>query len=1082
MKRRNASQDTLSLKKALGHTILSNNYIKSSSSLDSIFYIAGSAVVRHSHIENVQKAFFIADKPLASIALSKDGRYLAGGERGHLPAVIVWDTFKQERVAMLKGHKNGIGALAFSNNGRYLVSVGFKPDKQLLIWNWREEKVLSTQKLVNKVHSIDFQEDDEYFVTAGDRHLKWWYLHEVIEGESVSVEGKPASIMEEHRTSVFVDIVCGKLQFDGNVYCTTASGLLCMFNSERSVSKWVQLESNASFCLQLFIAQGAAGLLTVGCASGTIRGFSPNGLEYIATLPVPPPMKLPSNDHEGSVIAACFSLTIAYPPSAFGEDSSRYSDQSSLSVPRLFATYADRTMILWDINDIFDCKIVRETRCHHSCIWDVKFLPHPKGISFPTNTFATCSADNSVRFWNVDAVRRSKKRTSSAAGSGEQHLLGTIELEDPNAGQHSNHNVLHCDGPSLIASTATGLSVTNAKAVVDFNYADGLPDFELPDRPQSSYFPRTLSFHPLGTQLACGDKSGKLQIYDAQSMQVVYSVQAHSAEILSVAFSPVLVSCDDGKTWALDTEGNSDGEQNGAQQRVVLLATAGRDRLIHVFAAPVNTESTLVASGYSVVDTLDHHSASVTCVSFTPDGSKMISCGGDKIMVLYHVFAPSQITPFKTISTPLGSINDIQVDVSNKFLVTSGQDKRLNIWNLHSGKHMRAYRNLVHPDQPHAELFKTDIDPSGSYIVTVDFDKRITLLDFFSGEVIGQVKGHGELITNVSFSQDGSHIVTVGGDGVILVWQVADLLVKAMQDRLMELVIIAQRRNQKLSASENRGTGAASAVPSPQLPPAEAGTGLMPPPPPTLEQQQQQANAPSAEMVASSLTSLKLKKYQQQQHQNLPLASSTSTTTSSQPAGSRRVSRWKTGGVGQSTEVTLTAAETDQDVVNAYELHGRKVIVAEREQQKQRQLNKFTLELTGNVLANEKTWRPSTENDDSNMADRIVSPNVRAAEDADDVLVHNTEDDEGAAFSEDDYIEVPEDDDIFDDDDGEKLFRPQPSSEPLSTTEKESNPGGEDDGDAVLSSTQTRLDTLQETLNGLEDWLESKVCYIYLTR
>ena len=39
----------------------------------------------------------------------------------------------------------------------------------------------------------------------------------------------------------------------------------------------------------------------------------------------------------------------------------------------------------------------------------------------------------------------------------------------------------------------------------------------------------------------------------------------------------------------------------------------------------------------------------------------------------------------------------------------NSQDRRLNIWNLQSGKHMRAYKN----EAVTGELYKSDIDPSG---------------------------------------------------------------------------------------------------------------------------------------------------------------------------------------------------------------------------------------------------------------------------------------------------------------------------------------------------------------------------------
>lgn len=1012
--------------------------------------------MRYSPLENAQKNFYSTEKALSCVAVSKDGRFIAAGERGHLPNVIVWDIAKQEKIATLTGHKHGIGALSFSNNGKYLVSVGFKPDKQLILWDWREERKLSTQKLVNKVHSVDFQEDDNFFVTAGDRHLKWWYLAEVLEGEAIAVEGKPASIIEEHRLSVFIDVICGRDQYDGLVYCTTASGLLCMFNADRSVEKWVQLESKASFSMELFTAPRAVGLLVVGCAAGVIRAFSPQSLEYIATLPLPSPLKVNTSAEKSqasaeAVFPACYSLTKVYPPLAMTAAGAEgyHIDNPQYTVPKLCATYSDRSMIIWDISDIYACSIYREMKFHHSCIWDVRFVQDAAATAaLPPSSFVTCSADNSIRFWSTETARKRKAASSNSqvqlgsawtkASSGggrngavvaqQDHLLGTLNVEDPH-GSHNhrgeNSSFLSGHEPSVIASTATGLSMTNAKAVVEFDYAEGLPDYEIPDKPQSSYFPRTVALHPDGQQLACGDKSGKLRLYHLPSMHEIYQVQAHSAEILAVAFSPILISLDYGQTWSVDTTyGTADSaEAQGSEegiQRMVLLATAGRDRLIHVFDCPISSDTMLTASQqYTCIETLDHHSASVTCVTFTSDGSKLISCGGDKTMVFYQIHG-RQVTCCKTIQTPLGTVNGLTVDVSNKFVVTSGQDKRLNIWNLHSGKHMRAYKNA----ELNVELYKTDIDPSGSYLVTCGFDKSITLLDFFSGEVIAQVYGHSELVTNVAFSRDGSSIVTVGGDGVILVWKVAEFLVKAMQDRLMELYANAQRRNQKLAQKISQHSSHVAALGTPTAPPASGlgfdhhtnSSSVMPPAPPT-QAMERAGDQVSNQDIASSLASLKLKQINNNTHgvtSSTSHSNSNSSTTTSSMAGTgatsagKRVSRWRTGGasvlghpsvaaVGQyqddsspgvDGEGSLTAAETDAALIAAYELHGRK-IVADKSAAKaaQRNLNKFTLELTGNVLASEKTWRPTASNANNSSPSRNA---VQMAEDDDMVLQVST--------------------------------------------------------------------------------------------
>lgn len=97
-----------------------------------------------------------------------------------------------------------------------------------------------------------------------------------------------------------------------------------------------------------------------------------------------------------------------------------------------------------------------------------------------------------------------------------------------------------------------------------------------------------------------------------------------------------------------------------------------------------------------------------------------------------------------------------------------------------------------------SELYKCDVDPSGSYVCVCSFDKVIHLIDFFSGDVIcSQVSGHSELITCVRFSLDGNRVVSVSGDGCINVWRLSDKIVQVMRDRLMELYSKAQRKQTK---------------------------------------------------------------------------------------------------------------------------------------------------------------------------------------------------------------------------------------------------------------------------------------------
>ena len=68
-------------------------------------------------------------------------------------------------------------------------------------------------------------------------------------------------------------------------------------------------------------------------------------------------------------------------------------------------------------------------------------------------------------------------------------------------------------------------------------------------------------------------------------------------------------------------------------RRISLLASSGRVRLIHIYDS---------YRDYSHVSTLDSHSA-LLLVKFTPDGKRLLSCGGDRQLVITKVRAPSSL-------------------------------------------------------------------------------------------------------------------------------------------------------------------------------------------------------------------------------------------------------------------------------------------------------------------------------------------------------------------------------------------------------------------------------------------------------
>lgn len=59
---------------------------------------------------------------------------------------------------------------------KYVVSVGSQHDMIVNVWDWRNNVKVASNKVSAKVAALSFAADGSYFVTVGNRHVKFWYL------------------------------------------------------------------------------------------------------------------------------------------------------------------------------------------------------------------------------------------------------------------------------------------------------------------------------------------------------------------------------------------------------------------------------------------------------------------------------------------------------------------------------------------------------------------------------------------------------------------------------------------------------------------------------------------------------------------------------------------------------------------------------------------------------------------------------------------------------------------------------------------------------------------------------------------
>ncbi|XP_072948676.1 mitogen-activated protein kinase-binding protein 1-like [Epargyreus clarus] len=269
---------------------------------------------------------------------------------------------------------------------------------------------------------------------------------------------------------------------------------------------------------------------------------------------------------------------------------------------------------------------------------------------------------------------------------------------------------------------------------------------------------RCVCVSPCGRHVAAGDRAGNVHVHDARGT-ALHTLEAHDAEVLCLRYA----------------------------RRPRLLASASRDRLVHVF---------LVDKGYQILQTLDEHSSSITAVRFlsSNNGLQMVSCGADKTILFRQLrttadgsyqFARGQNVSGRT------TLYDMEVDAGGRHILTACQDRNVRVYSAAHGRHTKTFRGTTAED---GTLIKVALDNSGIYLATSSTDKILSVYDYYSGECMATMYGHSEIVTGLRFTPDCQHLVSASGDGCIFVWRVPHDMVVTMRARLAQQAIRQGRK------------------------------------------------------------------------------------------------------------------------------------------------------------------------------------------------------------------------------------------------------------------------------------------------
>eukprot|EP00960_Hanusia_phi_P002034 59078-Hanusia_phi.AAC.3 len=640
----------MQLEKVIGNTIKSSCALSVNAVTGEFAYPAGCVLVFYNPRKNRQTHYYSSsnNKPLQCSTFSADGCFVAAGESGRQPSVHVWDTTSGTHLAELQGHSFTVKAIQFSQDGRLLASAGSRGDGRLKVWEWRSGTLLANARFKIEIRSLAFSSSNSVLVSAGgEGHLKYWDIKAAntsdskvqgMKGRRAIMEGGPPT------SGDFVEIATRMSKADHLiVYAVTSDGFLLSFDADRAVDKWVDLKSSKVSALAV---NGT--YVACACCNGLVRLFHPETLEYITTLPRPPPFR-PKNSTDlarPAPVEAVWPDTISVRLTNDGE--------------RLGCAYSDRSLFIWDLRDAKKVCRCRALYSHAGSIWDLEFLSKQSAemLGFAPDTFVTCSSDSTLRLWCLPQAPAVRERGSK--GHPMRDLIAMAECDDGSSTSSTHGKSRTGGGLRCVRISTDGRYVASGDKAGNLRVHKISPDMELKvflEAHDAEVL--SLDFGGIdGSLLASGGRDKLVHVFDADSdYDLIETFEDHTSAVTCVRFAGKgsrLLSCGGDKKLAFKSITPKGGANQGGMKIDVK-----------------HLEHSLENTVYDV------------CVDRT--GKLAVTAGQDNSLTLWDTFNGSRKRRYEM---EVECTLRVRFDPSGRFAATTSSDKGIRLYDLQSGAMM----------------------------------------------------------------------------------------------------------------------------------------------------------------------------------------------------------------------------------------------------------------------------------------------------------------------------------------------------------------------------------------------------------
>ena len=673
-----------------------------------------------------------------SVAISPDGAVVVAGgstrdDSGReRPGLSMFNSATGELIRNLKGHLDAITSVAFSSDGRFILSGSVDGTARL----WDAAKGKEVHRFFGNTSSVESIE--------------------------VSPSGQSLLIGSAYDSAHLWDLTTGQemMEFDGRSDLASADSVA--FSPDE---KEVLTAGGLSGPARLWDASTGSEIRTMqddlpaGGVKGTVRtaAFSPNG-RFVLTgnsVFMNEQMAWLWNRTTGSRLRSYGGPSDEVTSAVFSPDGRSLLtggrnggawlwDAATGSLIRVFhnsggmvtsvafspdghsilAGSANKTAVLWGVAT---GKKIRVFKGHAKAVMAVAFSRDGKHI-------VTGSQDATAKIWD--------------ASTGELQLTlvtGAVAVNDV-AFAASDQVVMTAGWKTTLWNVATG---------------EPIREFPFPGVSMS----RGVTISQDGRYLL-ESLSSEVTLYDATSGNKVHSFVGHTGNVGSVAISPdgrsALTGSDDKTTrlWNIATEQQIRSFQgNETAVNVVAFSpdgktvmSVGKDKSIRLWDADTGNDLQVIESQASVL----------YVAAFATDDS-VLTGGTDGVLKLWNRETGREIRAFEGLNQ---SVFAMAVSANHGLLLAGSEDHTARLWELATGKPLITFAG--HTDS----VIAVAMSPNLQYILTGSRDNTARLWDRATGRQLRVFAGHDGAVSSVAFTTNSRFVLTGSDDTTTRIWDV----------------------------------------------------------------------------------------------------------------------------------------------------------------------------------------------------------------------------------------------------------------------------------------------------------------------